>query len=401
MGTTTSLRGRLVPSLRWLQEHKYHVLFGASLFSLTILLGWWAVYMLESADRTMDDRQQILRLRIEVFASLLGNDPAQLPRMGVMDEDPDVLVEPCPDQPDPFSVPLSPYHSELCLRSSPEAVENLSRQDRRRHAMVLGESALALILVLVTGLMFYRLLESEKRAAQELQEIWSRVTHELKTPITGIKAMLQTLQNQELSREELEPLLKLAMREVDRQEKLAENLLIGQRLARGYYKLRSRPVDLALFVENYFKQQVIRLRPDQVHVTVDCAVGEQVSGDPNALRVILDNLVDNALKYGSQDLLLDVSVSLSATTGQVKVQDNGPGFNPKLSRKVFDAYRRLSDELPSSKQGTGMGLHISRRLALEMGGDLVAYSAGLGQGASFTLTLLRYANNSGMTSPDA
>ena len=292
MRALRGIRERLGATLGWTWTHRHHVLFGGSLFFLTLLMAWWTLFLKESVDRERADSQQILQLRIENFASVLGHQLAP-PHPDALDSEKSISLLVCPDPPDPFTVQLAPHHPTWCLTPSQFSISSMDRRYRLRNAMVFGEGALSFLLILVTGLMLYRVLDAEKRASQELQEIWSRVTHEIKTPITGIKALLQTLEKQELSPEELRPLLKLGMREVDRQEKLAENLLIGQRLARGFYQLRTSRLELVAFLRNYLEHQVIRIPREQVSSNIDGFETLLVQADPNALRVILDNLVEN------------------------------------------------------------------------------------------------------------
>jgi len=322
---------------------------------------------------------------MEVYSSLLGHlEDSKTLAEGVR-ESKGIEVVSCADAGVDLRMQLSPYHQQLCVIPSRGEVDDLERDSRRGRAMVAGESVLSVLLILATGWMFYRLLESEKRSAQELQEMWSRVTHEIKTPIAGIKALLQTLQTHEFSREELAPLLEMGLREADRQERLAENLLVGQRLSRGAYAMKPVRMGLVAFVQHYLAGAGPQFSGDRVRLEVSCAADTAVMADGLGLRMVLDNLLDNAVKYCGEGLILSVKVERTGDRVTVTVADNGPGFPPSEAEGIFEAYRRLDGESSSALRGTGMGLHISRRLMREMGANLTAASEGPGSGARFVL----------------
>jgi signal transduction histidine kinase len=213
------------------------------------------------------------------------------------------------------------------------------------------------------------------------------LTHELKTPITGIKAFLQTIQQQEMSREELLPLVAMALREVERQEMLAENLLVGQRIERAGLGLQLKPFKLAQRVRDFFDEHRIIIPEGALHLEFKCSEDTRVLADPDGLWVILENLTDNALKYGGDSPEITCEVAETEKHGVVVISDRGVGFDPSHSSRIFDAYHRLTDELPGGRHGTGMGLYLSRRLARKMGGNLRAESEGPDRGASFIITL--------------
>jgi len=114
-----------------------------------------------------------------------------------------------------------------------------------------------------------------------------------------------------------------------------------------------------------------------------------VYADEYRLGVILDNIVDNALKYCSPGLILQIGMKVEKRKAIVVIEDNGPGFPSHLKDNIFQAYRHLSPELPKGKHGAGIGLYISRQLARSMGAELKAESRGSGQGAVFFLALIR------------
>jgi len=375
------------PIIRWLRQRGHHLLFVITLLSLTALVGWWAVFIYNSIHREHHGAQEERVFRARAYALTLGHQAEPAPRPGPLPEDDRFEIVPAAAAA-ADAVVMQPYWPEYAVQTRPEVVAASEDKFRRRSLMVIGEGALLALLILISTFMLYRLIHEERRSARELQEFWSRITHEIKTPITGLRAFLETLKTQDLSREELEPLVNMALRQVDRQQQLAQNILVGQRLERDTARLNPTPLAMGAFLERFVSGhhsqfgERIRLQrpaPDDVWVLAD----------PDAVHVILDNLTDNAFKYAGDDLALLIRLTADSEQAQVSVCDNGPGFDPAQAENLFEAFRRFPEELPAGQHGTGMGLYISRSLARKMGGDLTGTSAGPRQGACFQLTLKR------------
>ena len=377
-------RTQLRRALAWIVERHHHLFFGASFVLLAALVAWWAVFLNASEQERYRNQLKEIRLEARFFASLLGHIPSPPSKLDDIKGAERLRYVAC-DRATGISEAMRPFHPETCLAPRTDVVAEIEREHRSKTIMVLGESALSIILILVTGWMFFRMVAAERRSRAEIRDLWSRVSHELKTPITGVKALLQTLEARDLPRDEVLPLLRMALIQVDRQERLAENLLMGQHLERDGTRLHPRPMDIAAFLEDYVSGLSISLSQHRLVTRIDLPPGARVRADPNALRVILDNLLDNAVKYGGEEIRLDAEVDGSWT--RIHVVDSGRGFEPGDAEAVFTAYRRLTDEVPDGRRGTGMGLTISRGLAKRLGGQLTGSSPGRGQGSRFTLSL--------------
>ena len=109
--------------------------------------------------------------------------------------------------------------------------------------------------------------------------------------------------------------------------------------------------------------------------------------DPEALETILENLVDNTLKYTTAAPRVEVSAERREGLVLVHVTDNGIGMSAGDAARIFDKFYRADAGQETHAKGTGLGLFISRRLARACGGDLKVHSAGSGQGCTFTLEL--------------
>ncbi len=373
--------------LDFLAAHGYHLLFTLTLVALAALIAWWSVFIRGAINLQHQHSYELLQQRAQIAALTLGTDGG-LPSVGSVPGDDQLEIVRSDGSTRPVAVPVKAWPG-YCVSARVEDIAEIERHFTRQLHMILGESTFMVLIIIVSSFMLYRLIYVERRATKQLHEFWSRLTHELKTPLTGIKAFLQTLQKRDFTREELAPLVGMALREVERQEMLAGNLLVGQRVEREGFGVKLLEFNLPHNVSAFFAEHGILFPAGAFELKVECPLQRTVLGDPDALWVILENLVDNALKYGGDQPQLAVVVVDEGAQTAVRLSDRGAGFDPRNAGRIFEAYHRLMHELPAGRHGTGMGLYLSRRLARKMGGDLVADSAGPGQGATFTILLNR------------
>jgi signal transduction histidine kinase len=197
-----------------------------------------------------------------------------------------------------------------------------------------------------------------------------------------VKGLLQSLALGSIPEAQRAELIQLGQIECDRLEHLAETILAYQRAMSREPREGVRPIDAAQFLADLLAHRARTSSGGDVSLGAIDAT--QVLADRDALRVILENLLDNAHKYGAG------SVRLSAATGdgewRLDISDQGRGFAPESAEKLFDLHDRGSGE--GVTHGAGLGLAIARQLARRMGGDIRAHSAGPGKGAVFTVTLM-------------
>jgi two-component system OmpR family sensor kinase len=207
-------------------------------------------------------------------------------------------------------------------------------------------------------------------------------SHELRTPLSILKAELELAVREGRSPEELHAALESAAEETDRLVRLAEDLLVIARLDQG--KLPLRPVDLEL--GELLSTVAIRFEPRaratgrSLHV-VD-GEGTIVHGDRARLEQALGNLVDNALRHGSGDVVLEVRPVSGGV--ELHVTDAGPGLAPDFIDHAFERFARADGA--RSRGGAGLGLAIVAAIAASHGGSVRAANLA-GGGADVSIRL--------------
>lgn len=251
----------------------------------------------------------------------------------------------------------------------------------RRTVMLVGESALLGLMLSGSLVVLFLLAQRRKQQREDMEKLLQLTSHEFKTPVAGVKGLLQSLAIGSIPEAQRAELIRLGQLECDRLEHLAETILAYQRAMSRERHEGAQSIDAARFVEDLLTHRARTASGGEVELgTIDPV---RVLADRDGLRVILENLLDNAYKYGGGR----VRLATTAADGRwrLEISDQGRGFTPESAEKLFDLHNRGSGE--GVTHGSGLGLAIARQLARRMGGDVRAHSAGPGSGAVFTVTL--------------
>ena len=261
----------------------------------------------------------------------------------------------------------------------PERVALAAWYERRR-LMVYGEGGLLVILTAICCFMLVRLAAEQRRYRQQLEAFVGQATHEMKTPLAGLRALLQTIELGRMPEEQLGDAVRLGLDQIARQERLIQNLLMGHRIrfAQGDFTCRATPVKP--LIERLLRERSGAGARGCQFELVEPAQATALA-DAEALQTILENLFENSVLYGASQV--EVSVVREAAQLLIHVRDNGDGFGPARRDELFEPYTRGS----TAARGTGLGLPLSRSLAEAMGGRLDGVSEGEGLGATFTVSL--------------
>ena len=218
-------------------------------------------------------------------------------------------------------------------------------------------------------------------AQRRMERLLQFTTHELKTPIAGVRALLQSLGLGSLPESRKVEFLKRGLREVDRLEHLTETILAWQRSLAASGTLTASAHDTTALV-NHILEHRSRTALDEL-LEVRALAHARVLVDADAFRVILENLLDNANKYGGGRA--EVVTEIRGPQWVLSVRDRGQGFLPAEAENLFDPFRRQSHD--GVTHGSGLGLYLSKQLALRMRAQLTASSDGPGLGAVFSIAL--------------
>lgn len=251
-----------------------------------------------------------------------------------------------------------------------------------------------------------RLEEREARMAELdslKSEFVSSVSHELRTPLTTIKALTRLLMRDGLEDAKRREYLDTISVECDRQIDLVLNLLDLSRLEGGVFRITHERVDVAELVSSVVKSEarVAEKRSHQLRVE---PVGEipHACADPKALRRVLSNIVENAIKYTPDGGRIRVAARAEGEEVLIGVTDNGRGIPPEDMPVLFDKFHR-GRPAPHSEamrnattdaefledadvSGVGLGLYLGRNVMEQMGGRISVESE-VGRGSTFTLHL--------------
>jgi signal transduction histidine kinase len=213
----------------------------------------------------------------------------------------------------------------------------------------------------------------------------ANVSHELKTPLTNIIGYLETLLGHGTQDPEQRWLLEVGLNNARRMHRLVDDLLDLARLESGAWKLQRESVDVTIAAHEAWVPFAKRAATRGVgfEVNVPGAVS-RLSADPGALREILDNLFDNALRYTQDGGKICVSAGARGRDIEIAVRDTGTGIPAEHLPRIFERFYRVDPGRSRTEGGTGLGLSIVKHLVEAHSGRVEAESA-LGRGTTIRL----------------
>lgn len=230
-----------------------------------------------------------------------------------------------------------------------------------------------------------------KRLEQVRTDFAANVSHELKTPLTSIKGFVETLQAGAINKPEMaQKFLNIIMLEADRLTRLINDILSISKLESGDDKVEMQALPLNTMAADIC--DLLRMHAEQKHITVTCtenAPQTLIWGNPDRVKQMLINLIDNAIKYTLDGGSVTVAVYKDDTTAYFSCSDTGIGIADENIPRLFERFYRVDKGRSRSMGGTGLGLAIVKHIVMSMNGHIEVHSK-LGEGTEFLISLPLY-----------
>jgi two-component system, OmpR family, phosphate regulon sensor histidine kinase PhoR len=235
------------------------------------------------------------------------------------------------------------------------------------------------------ALLMFRDVTELRRLEAVRRDFVANVSHELKTPLTSIAGYAETLAAEERDEAQARKFAETILSNARRMQRLVDDLLDLSRIESGGWQPARRVVDVAALAQDAWTPFGDRARERDVRFTLEIAPEvETAVADPDALRQILTNLFDNALRHTPAGGEIAVQAGGAPDGVMIAVADTGSGIAPQHLPRIFERFYRADASRSRAQGGTGLGLAIVKHLVEAHGGRVAAESA-LGRGTTIRL----------------
>jgi signal transduction histidine kinase len=285
-------------------------------------------------------------------------------------------------------------------------LEDLRTEELRKQELV--RNILVVVVALVVILLFtvYRsgqrririnklLMEHQdeiKKRSEELAQLnqvkdkfFSIISHDLRSPMNALSAILNMMDNDQIKPEEFSKLNKELRVQFNHTKTLINNLLDWTLLQMDKLKIQSEKIDLSVLVDDNFKL-LNSMNSKETSLINKVASGTFCHGDLNMLSLVLRNLVLNAIKFTESGGKVEVDASITNNELVVSVKDNGIGISPEVQKILFEKTSGYSTRGTANEKGTGLGLILCKEFVEKNGGRIWLESE-IGKGSTFYFTI--------------
>ncbi|MCE3255768.1 MAG: sensor protein KdpD [Rickettsiaceae bacterium] len=239
---------------------------------------------------------------------------------------------------------------------------------------------------------------NEARVNQEREKlrslILSSISHDLKTPLSSIIGSLNIFKDlsnrNKLDKESKETLITTAIEEAERLKSFIDDVLEMTRIESGAIKLQKQFLSSSIIVERTLKRFEEKLKDYEVEISLDKKI--KINFDQTSCEQIIQNLVDNTIKYSPKNTKINIWDSLENETYSIFIKDEGKGIHPEKLNMIFNKFERFAME--DKVVGSGLGLSIVKALMEANNAAIHAKNSECGKGAIFVLEFRDFKNES-------
>jgi len=255
----------------------------------------------------------------------------------------------------------SPHH----YQAEYNAIMNAKKRTTIKH---LSEGLFFLALIIVGAVFVFRSVRRQFKLQQQQQNFMMAVTHELKTPISVTRLNLETMQKYSLDPEKQKKLIRTTLEETSRLNFLTNNILISSQLEGGGYPISKEELDLSDLLKDCI--QDFKNRFSEKKFSEQIEPDADVKGDSLLLQILINNLLENAIKYSPRESPVVASLRKKNSLIELAITDEGPGIPDNEKKKIFSKFYRIGSEATRKTQGTGLGLYLCSKIARDHNADI-------------------------------
>lgn len=252
---------------------------------------------------------------------------------------------------------------------------------KRMSTLLILSFAIILSIILLFYILYKKMLQ-QKKISEIKTDFANNITHELKTPLASLFLIVKSLEQKEIynNQEKVKEMSEALKRQYERLQNVVDNV-IGSSISNDEIELEAYNIKdfLQKYLENFNSNQ---------HFLKTSILDNDVFINTNVSRLenVLNNLLDNAMKYSSANSEIEVFTTINEKFYIIGIKDSGIGISKENQKKIFDKFYRVSEINLHTTKGLGLGLYLCKELVTKLGGNLKLKSD-LGKGSEFYIEL--------------
>ncbi len=260
-----------------------------------------------------------------------------------------------------------------------------------------GTNVVALVggLILLVAISFsmsliFRHLNVQVKLTNLYANFIANITHELKSPLSSIQLYLETLKSRDVPKDRQDEFIALMMKDANRLKNLINSILDISAFEQKKIVFNYQVYDAEDLIKKTVKESVEQKNLAENIINIKGKLNCQIVIAKNEFKMLIDNLIDNAIKYTTNNLKINITLKQFPSKLILDFKDNGIGVSLSEQKKIFSKFYRVYDVNIPNVKGTGLGLFWVREIIKNHGGKISAYSEGFEKGTTFRIELPIY-----------